>query len=288
MRKKDVVRNVLAVLLVCGLLTTMIATAGCGKPTVNVATTNTIASSPMYKALIEEYESRNNVTVVTEAFDNSKEVLEAGTEGAVDALLVTKNAGLEDWMKKGLALSAEDVFYCKYVVVGPDSDPAQIRGLDCPGKSCKKIGTAGQAFVACGDGSDLDTKVMGYWSKNGIDPVGQAWFTKTGKGVVETLRVADRKQAYTIVDTSTWLAHQDEVSLKKLVEGCSMLLNQYAVVLVNPDKVPDAKINAEGASTLAQYMLSEDGQDIAGEYKEADVIIFTPNATKTVGGEGSN
>ena len=282
------VRLLLGVLLICGIAAAALVSSGCGPLSVTVATTATIGQSPMYQSLIDEFENKNSVIVVTEEYDSSKEVQEAGAEGKADALLVSKNAALEEWMKKGYALSADDVFYSKFLVVGPDADPAQIRGLDCPAKSCKKIGTAGMAFVACCDGSDLDTKVMGYWTKCGIDPVGQAWFTKTGEGVEETLTVAGEKQAYTVVDTSTWLANESDVNLKKLVEECTMLMNQYSFVVVDTEKFQDGKSNVEGAKTLSEFVLGKKAQDMIGAYKEADVVIYQPNATKKPGGDVSN
>lgn len=270
----------LVLMLACGLVAASLVASGCGAPTVTVGTTETIAQSQMYKTLVDKFEKENNVTVTTKPYANSKEVLAAGAGGQVDALLVSKNAALEEWMKKGYAASADDVFYSNFVVVGPDADPAQIRGLDCPGKSCKKIGTAGQAFLTSGDGSDLDTKIMGYWKACGIDPVGQAWFTTTGKDVTETLSAADDKQAYTVVDTSTWLANEKNVNLKKLVEGCSMLMNQYSLVLIDPAKFPKEEVNAEGARKLSAFALGEEGQGAIGSYKEAGVVIYQPNATR--------
>jgi tungstate transport system substrate-binding protein len=287
MTEKGNMRLALVVLLLFGLAMAAIALSGCGTPTVTVATTATIGQSPMYQTLIEEFESENEVTVITKEFGSSREALEAGAAGEADALLVSKSAALEEWMKKGYGMSAQDVFYSEFVVVGPDADPAQIRGLDCPGKSCGKIGTAGEAFVTSGDGSDLDTKVMGYWDKCGIDPVGQPWFEKTGQGVKETLAFAGEKQAYTIVDTSTWLANADDVDLKKLVEGCTMLMNQYSFVVIDPNKFPDEKLNLEGAEMLSEFMLGGEAQDMVGAYKEADVVIYHPNATKELDGEDS-
>lgn len=288
MRKKEIARLVLVILLASSFAVSLFVVSGCGTPTLTLATTATIGNSPVYKALIKDFESNNSVNVTTLKYVNSKEVLNAGAGGKADALLVSKNAALEDWMNKGYASSADDVFYSDFVVVGPDADPAQIRGLDCPGKSCKKIGTAGAAFFACGDGSDLDTKVTGYWVKAGIDPVGQPWYTKTGEAIAKTLAAADGEQAYTIVDNSTWLARQNNLSLKKLVEGCSMLMNQYSIVVVNPEKFKNGEINSKDARAFVVFALGEDAQNMIGKYKESDMVIYHPNATEEPGEKGSN
>jgi tungstate transport system substrate-binding protein len=267
-----------AVLLACMAAAGIVIT-GCGTATVVVATTSETAQSPLYGMLVERFEKDNGVTVKTETYGSSKEVLEAGAQGKADALLVSNKMALDEWMNQGYALSAPDVFYSDFIVVGPEADPAQIKGLDCPGKSCKKIGTAGEAFVARGDGSDLDAKVMGYWAKCGVDPAGQSWFTKTGEDMAATLAVAGEEQAYTVCDMSTWLKNKDSVELNKLVEGCTMLMNQYSFVVIDPGKFPDAKLNTEGAQKFEDFLVSPAGQEMIGAYEEAGVVIYHPNVT---------
>jgi tungstate transport system substrate-binding protein len=274
------VRRITVVVMLACITAAVILISGCGTATVVLATTSDIAQSALYGTMVKEFESVNGVTVKTETYDNSVEVMKAGAQGQADALLVSNKMALDEWMKDGNALSANDVFYNDFIVVGPDSDPAQIRGLDCPGKSCKKIGTAGLPFVARGDGSDLDAKVMGYWDKCGVNPAGQAWFTKTEEGMVVTLTEAGDSQAYTVCDMSTWLENKDSIPLAKLVEGCSMLMNQYSLVVINPDNFPGNKLNKVGAEKLAEFMTGEAGQSIIGAYQESGVVIYHPNATR--------
>lgn len=275
-----IVRRLTVALVLASLVVTGVIIAGCGTASVVVATTGETAQSPLYGMLVEQFEQDYGVTVKTETYGSSKEVLEAGAQGKADALLVSNKMALDEWINQGYALSAPDVFYSDFIVVGPEADPAQIRGLDCPGKSCKKIGTAGEAFVARGDGSDLDAKVMGYWAKCGVDPAGQAWFTKTGEDMVATLTVAGETQAYTVCDMSTWLGNKDSVELSKLVEGCTMLMNQFSLVVIDPAKFPDAKLNTEGARKFEEFLVSPSGQEMIGAYEEAGVVIYHPNVTK--------
>ena len=279
MMRTGTVRRLTAALLLACMVAGGVVIAGCGTATVIVATTSETAQSPLYGMLVERFEKENGVTVKTETYGSSKEVLEAGAQGKADALLVSNKMALDEWMDKGYALSAPDVFYSDFIVVGPEADPAQIKGFDCPGKSCKTIGTAGEAFVARGDGSDLDAKVMGYWAKCGVDPAGQPWFGKTGEDMAATLAAAGEEQAYTVCDMSTWLENQDSVPLIKLVEGCTMLMNQYSFVVIDPGKFPDAEMNTEGARKLEEFLVSPAGQEMIGAYEEAGVVIYHPNVT---------
>ncbi|MEW6552904.1 MAG: substrate-binding domain-containing protein [Actinomycetota bacterium] len=281
-------KRIAAEVLLVALIATGILVTGCGTATVTVATTGETASSPLYGMLVEQFEEDYGIKVETKTFGSSREVLEAGARGEADALLVSNKMALDEWMKQEYALSASDVFYSDFIVVGPESDPAQIKGLDCPGKSCKKIGTAGADFVCCGDGSDLDAKVMGYWNKCGVNPEGQAWFTRTGEDMEATLAVADGQQAYTVCDMSTWLENKDSLDLAKLVEGCTMLMNQYSLVVIDPALFPEAEMNVEGAQRLAEFLVGESGQEMIGSYEESGVVIYHPNATQEAEEEPMN
>ena len=61
-----------------------------------------------------------------------------------------------------------------------------------------------------------------------------------------------------------------------LVEGDKRLFNQYGVMLVNPEKHPQVKV--EEARAFVEWVISPEGQhDIAG-YKIKGEQLFFPNA----------
>jgi len=270
--------------MVVAVLACMAATgiviAGCGAASVVVATTAETAQTALYGMMVEQFEKEYGVEVETVTYGSSKEVLEAGAQGKVDALLVSNKAALDEWMKQEYALSSNDVFYSEFLVVGPEADPAQVTGLDCPAKSCKKIGMAGQPFVARGDGSDLDAKVKGYWVKNGLDPTGKPWYTPDGGDMLTTLQLAGEQQGYTVCDTSSWLENKEDIPLSDMQVVCTMLMNQYTLVVLDPGKFPETEMNTGGAQKLAEFMVSESGQEMIGAYKEAGEVIYHPNATQ--------
>ncbi len=280
MMRKGAVRRVAAAVVLASIIAAGVIIAGCGTATVVVATTSETAESPLYAQLVERFEKDYGVTVKTETYASSVEVLEAGAQGKADALLVSNKAALDEWINQGYSLSANDVFYSEFLVIGPEADPAQVRGLDCPAKSCKKIGMAGLPFVARGDGSDLDAKVKGYWVKNGLNPVGQPWYTPDGGDMLATLQLAGEQQGYTVCDTSTWLENKGDIPLTDLVVKCTMLMNQYSLVVIDPAKFPDLELYTEGAEKLAEFMIGEAGQEMTGAYQESGVVIYYPNATK--------
>ena len=274
------IRQLVAAAVLVSMIATGILVAGCGTATVTVATTSETAQSELYGMLVEQFEREYGMKVETVTYGSSKEVLEAGAQGKADALLVSNKAALDEWIKQEYSLSSNDVFYSEFLVVGPEADPAQVTGLDCPAKSCKKIGMAGQPFVARGDGSDLDAKVKGYWVKNGLDPSGKLWYTPDGGDMLATLQLAGEQQGYTVCDTSTWIENKEDIPLSDMQVVCTMLMNQYSLVVLDPGKFSDIEMNTEGAQKLAEFLVSESGQEMIGAYEEAGMVIYHPNATQ--------
>ena len=275
-------RGVLAAVFVATLLAGLFALSGCGAGTMTLGTTKSLQQSGLLVQILPQFEKQYNVKVTIVAKNTTAEVFKLGEEGSVDALLVNSMEGVSNFMKNGLSSFNKDVMYSDLVVVGPANDPAQIKGLDCPGKSCKKIGTTGATFVCRGDASDLNTKVMGYWKKIGMDPTGKPWFVVTDAGMAPTLRVASEKQGYTITDMLTWLQNEKQLNLVKLVEGCTMLFDQYTVMVVNPAKHPGTNLNTRQGENFAKYLAGSAGQQQIGEYTKYGVVLYHPNAPKSV------
>ena len=80
----------------------------------------------------------------------------------------------------------------------------------------------------------------------------------------QTLKIAEEKSGYTLSDRATYLAQQRNLHLKLLAEGDSSLLNVYHVMLVNSEKF--AKVNAAGARSFSEFLLSAQGQRLIGEF----------------------
>jgi tungstate transport system substrate-binding protein len=279
---KTMLGTALAVLLVASLIVASLMVAGCGRTTLTMVTTQEMANSGLLTSILPAFEKQNNAKVTVVAKPTCEAALDYAKSGNADVAMICDDMASAGFVTAGYGYQNVPVAYSDMIVVGPVSDPAAIKGLDCPGKSCKKIGTVGATFVARGDGSDLDKKVMMYWKKAAIDPKGQAWYTTTGKGMAETLKAASQKQGYTITDRQTFESMKDQLNLVKLVEGCAMLMNQYGVLVVNPAKVKDA--NSKAAGELVWYLTGKTGQAGIGSHKKYGVALFKPNAEKQTHG----
>ena len=214
-----------------------------------------------------------------------------GERGDADVVLVHALAAEEAFVKAGFGLERVQVMYNDFIVIGPQSDPAGIKGDKSPADAFKKIAAAGAAgktvFVSRGDGSGTNDAEIKIWAEARIDPKGQPWYVVTGQGMGETLTIANQKSGYTLSDRATYITRQGTIQLVILVQGDPSLYNLYGVEVVNPAKHPGIKLNTEGAGDFVQFLTSKQGQEMIGAYKVKGIVLFHPNARGETRGMGS-
>ena len=290
---KRFIRSV-TVVAVCGLLAAaVLLAAGCseGKPTkVVLATTTSTEDSGLLHYLLPTFDKQFNHTTKAIAVGTG-EALKMGEKGNADVVLVHALAAEEVFVKSGFGLERVQVMYNDFVILGPGSDPAGIKGDKLAVNAFKRIAAAGQAgkavFVSRGDGSGTNAAEIKIWAEARIDPKGQPWYVVTGQGMGETLTIADQKIAYTLSDRATYVTREDTIQLVILVQGDPALYNLYGVEVVNPAKHPGITINIEGAGDFVQFLTSKQGQEMIGAYKVKGVVLFHPDAkgeTRGLGG----
>lgn len=278
----------LAIALVC-LLAAGLIIAGCGESeptTLVLATTTSTQDSGLLDVLIPEFEKEYNVKVKTLAVGTG-EALKMGEKGDADVLLVHSKAAEEEFVKNGFGLERVQVAYNDFVIVGPQDDPATIKGENSAAEAFEKIAAAQATFVSRADDSGTDKAEKKLWQEAGIDPKGQPWYIETGQGMGETLTVTNEKNGYTLSDRATFVT-RPESNLVILVEGDQALFNQYGVIVVNPEKHPNLNLNTQGASDFVRFLTSEEGQKMIGDYQKSGVVLFHPNATGESDGMGGS
>ena len=247
-----------------------------------LASTTSTQDSGLFDELIPAFEKaypQYNVKVIAVG---SGEAIKLGETKDADVLLVHSPAAEKKFIAAGFATTRDDVMYNDFVIVGPPSDPAAIKGSATTTDAVTKIADAGKAgkasFITRGDASGTNAKELKLWADAKITtPTAAAnpWYTSTGQGMGETLKLSTEKGAYTLTDRATWLTMKTSLpDLEILLEKDKALLNQYGVIVI-----PEAK-NEAGGQAFADYVLSPEGQKVIGDfglekYKEA---LFTPNA----------
>jgi tungstate transport system substrate-binding protein len=267
--------------------------SGCGKKapaTLMLATTTSTQDSGLLDVLLPEFEKKYNVKVKTLAV-GSGEAMKIGERGDADVLMVHSPAAEEEFVKSGFGLERVQFMYNDYVIVGPDADPAGIKGGKSAVEAFKQIAAAGAAgnavFVSRADDSGTHKAELKIWKEAGISPKGQPWYVETGQGMGETLTIANQKQGYTLSDRATYLSRKGTIQLVVFVEGDKVLYNQYSMIVVNPQKHTNLKLNTKSAGDLVEFVTSKQGQDLIGSYKKYDTVLFHPNARGETRGMGN-
>jgi tungstate transport system substrate-binding protein len=201
---------------------------------------------------------------------NPNQVLEVGTEGQADVLLVHEPEAEVSFVDKGYGVERRLVMHNDFIIVGPDTDPATVRTAKNSTDAFRKIAGTQSPFVSRGDNSVVDRLEKFIWNRAKIKPAG-AWYYETSREMIETLVEASQRNDYTLSDRAAFLAKQiaSPLNLVILMEGDKRLLNYYHVIVVSPEKFPS--LNVEGAKAFSAYLVSPDAQKIIAEFAVNDL-----------------
>jgi tungstate transport system substrate-binding protein len=243
-----------------------------------VSTTST-QDSGLLDVLLPAFTAKTGYAVQLVAV-GSGQALKIGEQGNADVILLHSPAAEKEFVANGFGIDRRLVMHNDFVIVGPASDPAGIRG-ETPVEALKKIFTSRVTFVSRGDDSGTHVKELALWKNAGLDPIGEDWYLETGQGQGATLSIASEKGGYALTDRGTFLAYKSNVDLEILVEGDPFLLNVYHVITVNPEKFPN--VNLEGAKAFANFITSDEGQKVIADFgvDKFGQPLFFPDANKT-------
>ncbi len=244
-----------------------------------LATTTSTYDSGLLDVLIPAFEKVCGCKVKIISVGTGQAVRTA-RDGNADVVLVHDRATEEQFVKDGFGVKRHDVMYNDYVLVGPKSDPAKIKGQADITKAFGNISMSKANFASRSDDSGTHKKELSLWKRANLKPEGK-WYLQVGSGMIATLRVANEKGAYCLTDRGTWLAHEKELKdLSILVEKDEYLKNNYSVIAVSKEKHP--KINAAGAELFVKFITGPDGQKIIADFgvKKYGQPLFFPDADK--------
>jgi tungstate transport system substrate-binding protein len=247
-------RRLVALALTLGLA----VPAGAQSKTVILSTTTSTQDSGLLDVLVPLFEGKTGHTVKTISVGTGQ-ALALAARGEADVTLAHAPALEKKYVAEGKMLNRRLVMYNDFVVVGPEADPAKLRGEPRALEAMRRIAAAGARFVSRGDRSGTHTLELALWKQAGVEPRAP-WYIESGQGMGATLGIAEDRRAYTITDRATYLAFQKRVTLKVLVEGDRPLLNIYSVMEVNPANGP--RVNTVAGRAFADFMLSPEVQQV--------------------------
>ncbi len=246
-----------------------------------LATTTSTQDSGLLDVLIPIFEKQTGYFVKTIAV-GSGQAMKMGEKGEADVMLVHSPDAEKKFIADGFGVNRQLIMHNDFIIVGPGTDPAKVKGVKSSAEAMKMIAKAESLFLSRGDNSGTHAKEKTLWKKAEITPAGQKWYQETGLGMGQTLNVAAEKKGYTLADRGTYLALKKNLGLDILVEGDAALLNISHVIEVNSAKWP--KANADGAKAFAAFMVSKNTQDIIKTFgvDKFGSPLFFPDAGKKV------
>jgi tungstate transport system substrate-binding protein len=252
-----------------------IAISSASAQSIVVASTTSTEQSGLFSYLLPEFKKANGIDVKVVALGTGQ-ALDMGRRGDADVLFVHDQVAEEKIVADGFAVKRFPVMYNDFVLIGPASDPAKVKGKDII-EALKKVAAANGNFISRGDKSGTHAAELRYWKLASVENKGTG-YKECGCGMGPALNMASSLGAYVLADRGTWLSFKNRAGLAVLVEGDNRLFNQYGVMLVNPAKHPQTKV-VEGQK-FVDWVISNAGQAVIASYKIGGEQLFFPNAAK--------
>jgi tungstate transport system substrate-binding protein len=243
-----------------------------------VASTTSTQDSGLFEYLLPLFTKKTGITVKVVA-QGTGQALDTGRRGDADVVFVHAKSAEEKFLAEGEGVKRFPVMYNDFVLIGPKSDPAGIKGMKDVGAALKKIMAKDAPFISRGDRSGTHIAEINLWKASGIEIEKEkgAWYKSIGQGMGAALNTAGAGNGYVLSDRGTWIHFKNKGDLQILVEGDKRMFNQYGVMLVNPAKHPNVKKDL--GQQFIDYLISTEGQKDIANYKIYGEQLFYPNAT---------
>lgn len=242
-----------------------------------IAATTSIEDSGLFDHLLPRFTAKTGITVrvVSRA---SAVALMTAERGTIDVVIVNDPEALDRFNAAGDGERRHRFMHNRFVIIGPESDPAKIKGASDAATALREIARTRSPFVSRGDNSGTHVAEQHLWQAVNVNPKARSgsWYRETGLGMGLTVQMAIRLKAYTLTDRATWLKTVDRSSSAVMVDGDRRLFNPYEVVLVNAAKHPH--VNTAAGRTFIDWLVSDEGRDAIAAHKVSGEQLFTPEA----------
>ena len=266
-----------------------------------MSTTTSTQASGLLDLLLPEFEAETGIEVKVIAKGTGAAIRD-GMDGNVDIIFVHAKAREEKFVAEGYGTKRYPVMHNDFIIIGPEEDPAGVGATGDVYKALEAIAANKAGFISRGDDSGTHTKEQFLWKNSGVPVVvstkeivkngeksaveftepadSSDWYRSIGQGMGKTLTYADEKGAYTMTDRGTYIKYKfgktPPIELEILSEGSEPLANPYGVIPVNPERYPS--VSHDLAKAFADWITSERGQKLIGDYRLLDNQLFYPDA----------
>jgi len=262
----------LVLVAVVSVAGTAIFVGGTSKKKLVISTTTSLYDTELLDTVEDQFETKYPTIDLYFISVGTGLAITHARRGDADMILVHAPSKELAFMESGYGTCRKIVAYNFFAIVGPDTDPANIRDLP-PIQALSNIVKAGRdeeaKWISRGDDSGTHTKEKLFWATAGFNWTllrEEGWYEEAGAGMGKTLQVADNLDAYTLADMGTYLKYHKDgiITLKTLVTQGEELLNVYSAIAGNRTK--HSHINFDEAITFIKFLVSEEGQEIIGNF----------------------
>ena len=283
------------------LLTLTVSPATAADKVLKMSTTTSTQSSGLLDILLPAFQKDTGIRVKVVAKGTGAAIRD-GMDGNVDIIFVHAQEREEQFVADGYGVKRYPVMHNDFVIIGPENDPANIRGMNDAAAALAKIAASSSKFISRGDDSGTHTKEQALWKASGVQmdkrtqtivkkgkkkeisssmpAASEKWYQSIGQGMGKTITYTDEKQAYTLSDRGTFIKFKygktPAVDLEVLCEGDPLLANPYGIIPVNPAKYPHVQFAL--AKQLVQWIRSVKGQKLINDYRLVGKQLFYPDA----------
>jgi tungstate transport system substrate-binding protein len=242
-----------------------------------VSSTTSTQDSGLFGHILPLFKAKTGIEVKVVS-QGTGQALDTGRRGDADVVFVHAKAQEVKFVADGFGVKRFPVMYNDFVLIGPKSDPAGVKGMKDVGKALTTIMGKKADFISRGDRSGTHSAELKLWKAAGVDieKAKGPWYKAIGQGMGAALNTAGAGKAYVLSDRATWIHFKNKGDLAILVEGDKRMFNQYGVMLVNPAKHPNVKKDL--GQQFVDWLISPEGQKAIAGYKINGEQLFYPNA----------
>ena len=267
------------VCLIVMLTLTMVVPAMAADKVLMMATTTSTDNTGLLDYLAPHFTKASGIELKWTSVGTGK-ALKMGENCDVDVLLVHAPPAEKVYVEKGFGINRREIMYNDFVIIGPESDPAGVKGMKVA-DALDAMRARGAVFASRGDNSGTHKKELSLWKATGeAVPEKETWYVQTGQGMLATINIAAERNGYTMTDRGTYIKYADTMNgnppLKVLVEQDEILINQYSVLAINPQRCLKAKFDL--ANAFSDWLAGAEAQGLIRDFKLLGKPLFVPNA----------
>lgn len=245
---------------------------GCAdrRGSLRIATTTSVDNSGLLEAILPAFERESGVELHVIA-TGSGQAINLGRRGDVAVIITHEPAGERALFDDGLVRYYRKVMFNRFVIAGPQADPARVAGAASARDAMARIAGSGAAFISRGDESGTHVRERQLWAAAGATPR-EAALVETGQGMAPTLRVASQRRAYVLTDEATLAQLSGTIDVTPLYTGDAALMNTYAVSVLTTVRAG----HADMAMIFARWIAEGAGQRHIDAFRVNGGKVFFP------------